>query len=128
MVAKTRPTLSLSPKEKKAVREFIAAVRLAYGGRIQRAALFGSKVRGDWTQYSDVDILLIADDDKWAFRKEIWLIASDIELKYDMLLDIRVISEARWQHMANVQAGLYQNISRDAVPIRFYKKTAPVGA
>jgi hypothetical protein len=45
-----------------------------------------------------------------------------------VLLDIRVISAKRWESMKNMQAGLYQNISRDAVPIRFYKKTAPVSA
>jgi uncharacterized protein (UPF0332 family) len=64
MAAKTRPALKLSSKEKKAVREFITTVRLAYGDKIQRAALFGSKVRGDDTKYSDVDILLIVADDK----------------------------------------------------------------
>jgi len=127
MAPGTRTAINLSPREKKAVREFIKAVRTAYGDRIQRAALFGSKVRGDWTKYSDVDILLITDDDSWAFRKDIIGINSDIELKYDVLLDIRVISKARWQHMANIQAGLYQNISKDAVPIRF-RKIAAVSA
>jgi uncharacterized protein len=126
MVAKTRP--ALTPKEKKAVREFIAAVRSAYGDKIHRAALFGSKVRGDYTKYSDVDVLLIVEDDSWAFHKAIIGIDSDIELKYDVLLDIRVISARRWESMKNMQAGLYQNISRDAVPIRFHKKTAPASA
>lgn len=128
MVTKARPALKLSPKEKKAVQELIAAVRLAYGDKIQRAALFGSKVRGDWTKYSDVDILLIAEDDSWAFRKAIIKINSDIELKYDVLLDVRVISAARWQYLANIRAGLYQNITKDAVPIQFHKKTATIGA
>ena len=127
MASKTRTALNLSPQEKKAVREFIKAVRMAFGDKIQRAALFGSKVRGDWTKYSDVDILLIVEDDSWAFRKAIIGIDSDIELKYDVLLDIRVISKARWQYMENIQAGLYQNISRDAVPIRF-RKIAAVSA
>jgi uncharacterized protein len=128
MAAKARLTLKLSPKEKKAVREFIKVVRLAYGDKIQRAALFGSKVRGDWTKYSDIDILLIVADDKWNFRSAIWGIASDIDLKYDMLLDVRVISAARWQYMENIQAGLYQNISKDAVPIRFRKKATTISA
>ena len=128
MAAKTRPALKLSLKEKKAVREFITAVRLAYGDKIQRAALFGSKVRGDWTKYSDIDILLIVADDNWNFRSAIWGIASDIDLKYDMLLDIRVISAARWHYMENIQAGLYQNISKDAVPIRFRKKMTTISA
>jgi predicted nucleotidyltransferase len=121
MAAKTRLTLKLSDKERKAVREFIRTVRMAYGEKIQRAALFGSKVRGDFTKYSDVDILLIVNDDNWKFRQPISVMLSDIALKYDVDLDVRVISEARWEYMANIQAGLYQNISRDAVPIRFRK-------
>lgn len=100
---------------------------MAYGDKIQRAALFGSKVRGDWTKYSDIDILLITDDDSWTFRRDIIGINSDIELKYDVMLDIRVISETRWEYMKRIQAGLYQNITRDAVPIPF-RKLAPVGA
>jgi len=119
---KTRSATGLSPKEKKAVREFITTVRSAYGEKIQRAALFGSKVRGDSTKYSDVDILLIVADDKWKFREAFSVIISDIALKYDVMLDVRVISAARWQYYADIQAGLYQNISRDAVPIRFRKR------
>jgi len=128
MASKPRSALKLSPKEKKAVREFIRTVRLAYSDKIQRAALFGSKVRGDYTKYSDVDILLIVADDKWKFRQPFSVIVSDIALKYDVELDVRVISAARWQYMANIQAGLYQNISKDAVPIRFRKKVATIGA
>lgn len=122
MAAKARPALRLLPKEKKAVREFITTVRLAYGEKIQRAALFGSKVRGDWTEYSDIDILLIVADAGREFRQAIIHILADVELKYDVMLDVRVISAARWQYYAEIQAGLYQNISRDAVPIRFRKR------
>ncbi len=128
MVAKARPALNLAPREKKAVREFVRTVRLSYGDKIQRAALFGSKVRGDDTKYSDVDILLITTDEKWRFRQPMSVILSDIALKYDVALDVRVISAKRWESMKAMQAGLYQNISRDAVPIRFHKKTATVGA
>ena len=127
MASKARLNLKLSDKEKKAVREFIRMSRLSYGDKIQRGALFGSKVRGDWTKYSDIDVLLITTDDSWGFRKSIWSIAAGVELKYDMLLDVRVISEARWQWMKNIQAGLYQNITRDAVPIRF-RKISPTAA
>lgn len=121
MATKPKPALKLSSKERTAVREFIKAVRLAYGDQIQRAALFGSKARGKWTKYSDIDILLIVADDQWNFRKAIWGIAADVDLKYDMLLDVRVISETRWEYMKRIQAGLYQNITRDAVPIPFRK-------
>jgi predicted nucleotidyltransferase len=128
MVAKIRPSIGpLTPREKSAVQEFIRTIRLAYGDKIQHAALFGSKVRGDDTKYSDVDILLIVTDDKWKYRQPISVILSDIALKYDVQLDVRVISEARWEYMKRIQAGLYQNITRDAIPIPF-RKIAPVGA
>ncbi len=100
----------------------MTAVRKAYGNKIQRAALFGSKVRGDSNRYSDIDILLIVTDDNWKFRKAISSISSDIALKYDVLLDIRMISVKHWQYMADIKSGLFQNISRDSVPIRIIKK------
>lgn len=122
MVTKARPALGLLPKEKKAVREFITRIRSAYGDKIQRAALFGSKVRRDWTKYSDVDILLIVEEKDRELRQAIIYTAADVELKYDVILDVRIISAARWQYYADIKAGLYQNISRDAVPIRFRKR------
>ena len=121
MAAKKRTALNLAPREKKAVREFITLARSAYGDQIRRVALFGSKVRGDWKKYSDIDILLIVEDDSWKFREPIWRIAAGIDLKYDLLLDIRIISAERWQYYADIKAGLYQNIIRDAVPIRLRK-------
>lgn len=125
MVTRTRPTVDLPIKEKKAVRAFLTAVQLAYGNKIQRAALFGSKVRGDSTRYSDIDILLIVTDDNWKFRKAVSKISSEIALKYDVLLDIRIISANRWQYMTEIQSGLYQNISRDAIPIKITKRKSP---
>ncbi len=125
MVTRTRSLVDLPLKEKKAVRAFLSAVQLAYGNKIQRAALFGSKVRGDSTRYSDIDILLIVTDDNWKFRKAVSKISSEIALKYDVLLDIRLISANRWQYMTEIQSGLYQNISRDAIPIKIIKRKSP---
>lgn len=122
MVTKARPALGLLPKEKKAVREFITRIRSAYGDKIQRAALFGSKVRRDWTKYSDVDILLIVEEKDRELRQAVIYTAADVELKYDVLLDVRIISAERWKYYSDIQAGLFKNISKDAVPIRIYKK------
>ena len=118
-------TLVLPLKERKAVRAFLTAVQLAYGNKIQRAALFGSKVRGDSTRYSDIDILLIVTDDNWKLRKAVNKISSGIALKYDVLLDICIICENRWQYMTEIQSGLYQNISQDAIPIKITKRKSP---
>ena len=117
MVTQTRTALNLSPKERRAVRDFLASVRLEYGGKIQYAALFGSRVRGDSSEYSDIDILLVVTDDHWKFQQAISKVSSEIALKYDVLLDVRIISTTRWQYYAEIQAGLYQNILSDAIAI-----------
>jgi predicted nucleotidyltransferase len=79
--------------------------------------LFGSKARGEATADSDIDILLIVADETWHFKDEICKISSDISLKYDVLLDVRVIGQARWQYMSEIQAGFYRNISNEAIPL-----------
>lgn len=117
MVTQTPSSLNLSRNEAQAIREFLAMAQQAYGEKILRAALFGSKARGDATLYSDIDILLIVTDDQWKFQEALITIGSDIGLKYDILLDLRIISNTRWKYMADIQAGLYRNISQDAIPL-----------
>lgn len=122
MATKKQSSLGLLPKEKKAVQEFISRIRSDYGDKIQCAALFGSKTRKDWTKYSDVDILLIVTEKDRELRRSIIYTAADVDLKYDVLLDVRIIPAERWQYYADIKAGLYKNIIRDAVPIRFRKR------
>jgi len=118
MVAQAQTTLNLSSKEKTAVRGFLKTVSAIYGEKIQYSALFGSRVRGDSLKDSDIDILLIVIDDHWTFQQAICKISSEIALKYNVTLDVRIISKARWQYYADIQAGQYQNISKEAVPFK----------
>ncbi|HEY5730402.1 MAG TPA: hypothetical protein VIS72_10150 [Anaerolineales bacterium] len=51
------------------------------------------------------------------FPAEICDISADVSLEHNVLLDARVIGEARWRYMSEIRAGLYQNISREAIPL-----------
>ncbi len=117
MVIQSPIAVNLSPAENQALVEFLAAIQAAHGEKILRAALFGSKARGDSTPDSDIDLLLVVTDDQWKFQQALIEIGAESGLKYEVLLDLRIISAARWQYMADIQAGLYQNIVRDAIPL-----------
>ncbi len=118
MVTETRPIVkNLSDIEQKAISEFLARVRSTYGTQLQRAMLFGSKARGEATAGSDIDVAVILEDETWEIRDEICKVGADISLQYDVLLDARVFSVARWKYMSEIRAGLYQNISSDAIPL-----------
>lgn len=118
MVAETKPAVkNLSDIEQKAISEFLARVRSTYGSQLQRALLFGSKARGEATADSDIDVAVILADETWEIRDEICKIGAEVSLQYDVLLDARVIGASRWQYMSEIRAGLYQNISSDAIPL-----------
>lgn len=53
--------------------------------------LFGSRARGDWDGYSDVDLLVVADDQASAER---W---ADRLLKASVGSDVVALSRSRWE-------------------------------
>ena len=118
MVTETKPALNnLSETERSALQAFLTRLNSAYRGQVRQAMLFGSKARGEATADSDMDILLIVADESWQFRDAICGISADVSLKYDVLLDARVIGEVRWHSMSEARAGLYQNIASEAIPL-----------
>ena len=117
MATKEKILEYLAPQEKQAVKELISQLRKAFGEQIKQAFLFGSKARGDADSDSDIDLLLLVEEETWAIKDEISDMVADINLKYDLLVDMRVIGAERWMHMAEIQAGLYRTISQDAIPL-----------
>lgn len=74
----------MTPAERKALDDYVAALRRHYGVRLVDVLLFGSRARGDARPDSDVDIAVILEDGDWQFWEEKWLLAG---LAYDVLLD-----------------------------------------
>ena len=117
MVTREKISACLAPEEWQAVQTLLARLQAAYGEQIRQAMLFGSKARGDAAPDSDIDILLLVEQESWPLKDEISGIAADINLEADLLMDVRVIGVERWQHMANIEAGLYRTITQDAVSL-----------
>jgi len=107
----------LSHNEREAIESFLAKLWAQYPERIFQAILFGSKSRGDSHPESDIDVLLIADQDEWRFQHAISDIASDVSLEYSVLIGPRVISQARWAKMTQEHFGLCENVEREGIPL-----------
>lgn len=64
-----------------------------YGDSVKDVVLFGSQARGDSREYSDYDILIILDNDySGKDENKILDLCYDIDLKYNILLDIHLLS------------------------------------
>ncbi len=64
-----------------------------YGNSIKDIILFGSQARGDSDENSDYDILIVLDRNySGTDENEILDLCYDIDLKYNILLDVHILS------------------------------------
>lgn len=70
-----------------------------YGDRLVRAVLFGSHARGEATEGSDVDVLVVlrGEVDSWAEGEPLSEIEVDLMFEYGPVLSIVVVDEEIWQ-------------------------------
>lgn len=74
----------MTPSERKALDDYVAAVRQHYGERLVDVLLFGSRARGDYHPDSDLDLAVILEDGDWSVWDETWFLSG---LAYDALID-----------------------------------------
>ena len=103
----------LAPNELQAVQQFVSQLFERYPDRIRQTTLFGSKARGDSRAWSDIDVLVIVDEQDWRFQHAISNVGSDVSLEYDVLIGPRVIGEDRWERMEQQESALYRNIAAE---------------
>jgi len=111
-------TLSLlTPNDRTAVTEYVEHIRGRFPDRILAVTLYGSKARGDADDESDIDLLVLVDVEDNEFRSQLWAIASDISLEYNIVISPQVFSQARWDETRRIRMPLYRAIEADGVPL-----------
>ena len=110
-------SLLLDPNEMQAVNSFVERLLERYPERIRQTILFGSKARGDSSTWSDIDILIVVDDDDWRFQHAISDVASSVSLEHDVLIGPRVIGQERWERMRRHSFGLYRSVAAEGIPL-----------
>lgn len=89
-----------------------------YPNQIVRFMVFGSYARGDQTSDSDIDVLVtFSCPVNWELEREIINLAYDIELENDVLLDLKVFSEADIQNTLLGATPLIENVMKEGIPL-----------
>lgn len=97
-----------------ALRSFVKAARRELGDIIIRIVLYGSRARGDYTEDSDIDVMVvIRGDDVWDISGRLADITSDILIEYEELINAYVIDENRYETRKGYS--LYVNANREGV-------------
>lgn len=81
----------------KAVEEFVRRATRDYGDRIRSITLFGSVARGDASEDSDIDLLVVIDEEDFRLRRKLVGLSFDILLETGGDLSVKVLSDRDFQ-------------------------------
>jgi len=107
----------LNKKETKVVKEFSDKVKDLLKNNLIDIRLFGSKVRGDYTENSDIDILLVMKTKNWDLIDKIYDILIDIEIEHNSQISLKIFSEAEFKRIKDYETFFYKNVAKEGVPL-----------
>ncbi|MBN2464093.1 nucleotidyltransferase domain-containing protein [candidate division WOR-3 bacterium] len=109
-------TTHLTPSESAAVNRLKEVLTRDFG--LVKLVLYGSKARGDSHRESDIDVLVVLQDEfDWRTKHAIYDVCFDINLAYDVLLQPIIYSLARYNDPLTRATPLYQNVMEEGVAV-----------
>lgn len=99
--------------------ELAKAYRETYKNDLVKIILYGSYARGDYREYSDIDIVAIVRGSRRRLQddlKYVWNVADDLELKYEMIISPTVIPLEEFEQYKDILP-YYQNIEKQGIEI-----------
>ena len=104
---------------KKILLQYTELLRFIYGNHLNAVILYGSYARGDYDEFSDVDIMILLNLDEMElkrYRHQLSEITFDFNMEHDV--DIKPIAKSKelflkWQE----SYPYYKNVSREGVTL-----------
>ena len=94
----------MNENERYAVECFREAVRKNIGESVISVSVFGSKVRGDYSEASDIDILVVVKERSMAVMDQIAEITSELNIEYNLSIAPVVFSEQEYSMNASMDS------------------------
>jgi len=106
---------TLTENENLALLDFKRRLQKKFGN--VEVTLFGSKSRGDYDDYSDIDVLVILDKPfSNAVEEEIFDLGFDVEIEYNVILGIIIYSKEAWNYLGGMSP-FYMNVIKEGVAL-----------
>lgn len=87
----------ITETEKNALKQFVNLMRAALDKNLLRMELFGSKARGNYSESSDMDILIIVKERTMDVMDKIAEITAILNLEYNLSISPVVFSEYEYK-------------------------------
>lgn len=99
------------------INEFIQGVNDILGDRVKKIILYGSYARGDYSNNSDIDIMILtdlSDDEMYDFLVKISDMAYDIELENDVMFSPLLKNIDKFNYWLGALP-FYMNVQKEGV-------------
>jgi predicted nucleotidyltransferase len=110
-------SLALNQREEQAVKAFVAVIRKNLKDEVLEIKIFGSKVRGDYSQDSDIDILIVLKERSKKIIDNIYEELMIIELEYDSKISLTIFSQSEYQHNLDAHTPFMKSLANEAVAL-----------
>lgn len=110
----------LSTRESNGLLKFIGLLKSRYSFKLGRVILYGSRARGDFKAYSDIDLLIILkakQEELEKTKKEIGKITNEFNMKEGLTLQTFSLSEEEWEKPSFKSFLLVENIRREGMTL-----------
>jgi predicted nucleotidyltransferase len=101
-------------EEKTALDELKKTLAERYG--ISSVIVYGSKARGDDSPDSDIDVMIVLDDDTSQVKTAVDELVYDINLTYDCLISVVFFGRKELEEGPLGESPLYKRILAEGVP------------
>jgi predicted nucleotidyltransferase len=101
---------------KEIIKGFEREIKKLYGDRLKEIILYGSYARGDATEDSDIDLVVVLDGEVNPGREidRMIDIITEMNLKYGVLISVYPVSEKIYRE---VNSPLLLNVRREGLPL-----------
>lgn len=109
--------LQLTTDEQAWLDTYRKALDKKHPGAVQQMLIYGSKARGQAHAESDLDVLLIVNDDAEAQKRELRRIGYLLAAKTDVLPSILAYTQEEWESRRRSGSTFRKAVERDAVRV-----------
>ena len=107
----------LTTAEQHALGHFRTALESSLAGNLVSLRLFGSRARGEGTDESDLNVLVVLRRKDRAICHRIVEEALETDLIYDTNLAPTILSAEEYQQNREYQTPFYRNVERESLPL-----------
>jgi len=107
----------MSKIERHAIKRFGDDVKNCLGDHVVRMSVFGSKVRGDSRETSDIDVLVIVKERSLRVMDQIAGITSDLNVEYGLSISPVVFSEQEYDVNSRMASPFSLAVREEGLPL-----------